>query len=70
MESAEGASELNTDGQLSIGGNVLLPSGLPKAYYHNFIGCILRIVAEQTVIHLEFDSLTTHIAAHNLTYCD
>merc|ERR1711997_648050 len=40
-KSEAGASILNTDGKVWIGGKISgIPSGLPAQYYHGFIGCL------------------------------
>ncbi|XP_069117853.1 agrin-like isoform X2 [Argopecten irradians] len=41
--SSEGASQLDTDGNLWIGGKSSLPLGLPDQYYHGFRGCIEEV---------------------------
>lgn len=42
-KSEKGASILNTDGKIWIGGKHSLPSGLPTQYYHGFIGCLKNV---------------------------
>ncbi|XP_067139294.1 agrin-like isoform X3 [Centruroides vittatus] len=41
-----GATELNADGILWIGGVPDLPSGLPTPYYKNFVGCIHSVIVD------------------------
>ncbi len=38
-----GASVLNTDGKVWVGGKRSLPAGLPKEYYGGFRGCVRRV---------------------------
>ncbi|KAI1287382.1 Agrin [Halotydeus destructor] len=44
--SEPGATELNTDGILWLGGNSNLPAGLPSNYYQGFVGCIRDLIVE------------------------
>lgn len=39
----KGASVLNTDGKVWIGGKLTIPFGLPTHYYQGFQGCIKKI---------------------------
>ncbi|XP_064610786.1 agrin-like isoform X2 [Liolophura sinensis] len=53
--SLEGASQLDTDGVLWIGGRADLPQGLPKEYGDGFRGCIKDIVIDNQSLHLVND---------------
>lgn len=62
-----GATELNTDGILWVGGHVTLPTGLPKSYYQGFVGCIRDFKTDSEVV-----SLTAHLtnsAATSMRFC-
>ncbi|KFM77888.1 Agrin, partial [Stegodyphus mimosarum] len=51
--SEPGATDLNTDGILWIGGSPKLPFGLPVAYYQGFTGCVSSIIIDkQPLQHL------------------
>ncbi|XP_054715534.1 agrin-like [Uloborus diversus] len=50
--SEPGATELNTDGILWIGGSSAVPSGFPDAYYQGFIGCISSVVIDSEPLKL------------------
>ncbi|PRD31962.1 UNVERIFIED_CONTAM: Agrin [Trichonephila clavipes] len=50
--SEPGATELNTDGILWIGGSTAVPSGFPEAYYHGFRGCISSITIDSESLNL------------------
>ncbi|GFW86511.1 hypothetical protein TNCV_4332951 [Trichonephila clavipes] len=49
--SESGATDLNTDGILWIGGSPALPHGLPPAYYEGFTGCMESITVDKSPIH-------------------
>ncbi|GFY48023.1 hypothetical protein TNIN_260231, partial [Trichonephila inaurata madagascariensis] len=49
--SESGATDLNTDGILWIGGSPTLPQGLPPAYYEGFTGCMESITVDKSPIH-------------------
>lgn len=42
-KSAKGATVLNTDGNIWIGGKHSLPTGLPSQYYHGYVGCVKKV---------------------------
>ncbi|KAK7067338.1 hypothetical protein SK128_007891, partial [Halocaridina rubra] len=48
----EGATTLNTNGKLWIGGSSNVPDGLPLAYYQGFRGCIDSIQVENRELNL------------------
>ncbi|XP_070206823.1 agrin-like isoform X2 [Littorina saxatilis] len=50
--SGAGSSQLDTDGELWVGGRSSLPWGLPQEYYQGFIGCIRRITVNGEQLHL------------------
>ena len=50
--SAQGATELNSDGHLWIGGRSDLPGGLPPSFYRSFVGCVRRVVLAGQPLHL------------------
>jgi len=50
------------------GGYDLVPVGLPPAVYHTFIGCVHRVVADDTTLHLEYEALLP--AIEDLHYCE
>ncbi|GIY34898.1 hypothetical protein CDAR_522181 [Caerostris darwini] len=50
--SEPGATELNTDGILWIGGSTAVPPGFPDAYYHGFRGCISSITIDSESLNL------------------
>ncbi|XP_041377630.1 agrin-like isoform X2 [Gigantopelta aegis] len=52
LSSAVGASQLDTDGQLWIGGKSILPWDLPSAYYQGFVGCVDEIKVNRGNMHL------------------
>ncbi|KAM5126571.1 LOW QUALITY PROTEIN: agrin-like [Callospermophilus lateralis] len=55
-----GATQLDTDGALWLGGLQKLPVGqaLPKAYGTGFVGCLRDVVVGQHPLHLLEDALT------------
>uniref|UniRef100_A0A8C9P9Z1 Agrin n=1 Tax=Spermophilus dauricus TaxID=99837 RepID=A0A8C9P9Z1_SPEDA len=55
-----GATQLDTDGTLWLGGLQKLPVGqaLPKAYGTGFVGCLRDVVVGQRPLHLLEDALT------------
>ncbi|KAM5125370.1 LOW QUALITY PROTEIN: agrin-like [Callospermophilus lateralis] len=55
-----GATQLDTDGALWLGGLQKLPVGqaLPKAYGTGFVGCLRDVVVGQCPLHLLEDALT------------
>ncbi|XP_042637513.1 agrin [Orycteropus afer afer] len=55
-----GASQLDTDGTLWLGGLEKLPivQGLPKAYSTGFVGCLRDVVVGQRPLHLLEDAVT------------
>lgn len=63
-----GATELNTDGILWIGGHVStsIPTGLPKSYYQGFVGCIRDLKLDGEMI-----PLTAHLnsAPTSMRFC-
>ncbi|XP_023932250.1 agrin-like isoform X3 [Lingula anatina] len=50
--SRQGATQLDTDGQLWIGGKRMPPDGLPRAYYKGFQGCIQYVTLDKEELHL------------------
>ncbi|XP_019637522.1 PREDICTED: agrin-like isoform X4 [Branchiostoma belcheri] len=66
-ESPPGASQLNTDGVLWIGGfSGALPSGLPSEYNSGFVGCIKDVKIDRQ----ELDLLQNSIERRNLKPCN
>ncbi|XP_071109970.1 agrin-like isoform X2 [Haliotis cracherodii] len=53
--SGVGASQLDTDGNLWIGGKPDLPWGLPPEYYSGFTGCIDEVIINRVGLHLVED---------------
>ncbi|XP_064446268.1 agrin isoform X5 [Mirounga angustirostris] len=55
-----GATQLDTDGALWLGGLEKLPTGqaLPKAYSTGFVGCLRDVVVGQRPLHLLEDAVT------------
>ncbi|XP_010848538.1 PREDICTED: agrin [Bison bison bison] len=55
-----GATQLDTDGALWLGGLEKLPTGqaLPKAYGTGFVGCLRDVVVGQRPVHLLEDAIT------------
>lgn len=55
-----GATQLDTDGTLWLGGLQKLPAGqtLPKAYGTGFVGCLRDVVVGQRPLHLLEDAVT------------
>ncbi|XP_049733524.1 agrin isoform X1 [Elephas maximus indicus] len=55
-----GASQLDTDGTLWLGGLEKLPAGqgLPKAYSTGFVGCLRDVVVGRRPLHLLEDAVT------------
>lgn len=55
-----GATQLDTDGALWLGGLGKLPTGqaLPKAYGTGFVGCLRDVVVGQRPLHLLEDAIT------------
>lgn len=47
-----GATVLNTDGNLWIGGSHGLPTGLPQPYYAGFSGCMDEVKVDGEKLHL------------------
>lgn len=64
--SEPGATELNTDGILWVGGSASLPTGLPASYYQGFMGCIRDLKLEG-----EFAPLAAHLnsGAAGMRFC-
>lgn len=52
QSSAPGSSQLDSDGELWVGGRSNLPWGLPPEYYNGFKGCIQEIVVNGEELHL------------------
>ncbi|XP_059489147.1 agrin-like isoform X3 [Neocloeon triangulifer] len=48
----QGASLLNTNGRLWIGGAPTLPPGLPAQYYLGFRGCVTSVKVDKRPLHL------------------
>ncbi|CAB3365946.1 Hypothetical predicted protein [Cloeon dipterum] len=48
----QGASLLNTNGRLWIGGAPTLPPGLPAEYYLGFRGCVTNVKVDKRPLHL------------------
>merc|ERR1739845_320682 len=59
-KSEAGASILNTDGKVWIGGKHSLPSGLPTQYYRGFLGCVSAV----KIFHNKLN-LLRHSDKHN-----
>ncbi|KAK2165282.1 hypothetical protein LSH36_52g01014 [Paralvinella palmiformis] len=53
--STDGATQLDTDGRIWIGGSYTPPRGLPKAYMHGFKGCIDLVLIEDEALDLVTD---------------
>ncbi|PVD37045.1 hypothetical protein C0Q70_04038 [Pomacea canaliculata] len=52
LSSAEGSSQLDTDGTLWVGGKASMPLGFPQEYYDGFQGCIEEIKVNGQQLHL------------------
>ncbi|XP_069999257.1 agrin isoform X5 [Penaeus vannamei] len=63
--SEKGATTLNTNGKLWIGGSPRIPDGLPRAYYQGFRGCIDAVQVENRDLNL-----VTHGDAQLVRFCD
>ncbi|XP_076369747.1 agrin-like [Tachypleus tridentatus] len=50
--SEPGATELNSDGLLWLGGSPGLPTGLPDHYYFGFNGCIASVLVEGEPLYI------------------
>ena len=61
-----GASQLNTDGEIWVGGRSSLPWGLPQEYYQGFTGCIQYITVNGEDLHL-VDHRNGH--SSTITFC-
>ncbi|XP_064092109.1 agrin-like isoform X6 [Macrobrachium nipponense] len=61
----EGATTLNTNGKLWIGGSPNVPDGLPHAYYQGFRGCIDSVQVENRELNL-----VTHGDSQQVRFCD
>ncbi|CAL4097372.1 unnamed protein product, partial [Meganyctiphanes norvegica] len=59
-----GATTLNTNGKLWIGGAPEIPPGLPSAYYHGFRGCVDSIQVENRDLNI-----VSHGDARLINYC-
>lgn len=57
--SEKGATELNIEKKLWIGGFANLPAGLPEAYFTQFSGCLLSVRVDG--IALDLTDLTGHL---------
>ncbi|KAL8568100.1 hypothetical protein ACOMHN_000324 [Nucella lapillus] len=64
--SGSGASQLDTDGELWVGGRASLPWGLPQEYYQGFTGCIQDISINSEELHL-VDDRNGH--SSTITFC-
>lgn len=60
-----GATILNSNGKLWIGGSSLLPRGLPSPYYDTFVGCMEHIKVDRH--HLDWHRHGDNAILH---YCD
>ncbi|XP_037796396.1 agrin-like [Penaeus monodon] len=63
--SEKGATTLNTNGKLWIGGSPRIPDGLPRAYYQGFRGCVDAVQVENRDLNL-----VTHGDAQLVRFCD
>ncbi|XP_076451600.1 agrin-like isoform X2 [Babylonia areolata] len=64
--SDEGSTQLDTDGELWVGGRSSLPWGLPQEYYEGFTGCIQDISVNGKELHL-VDHRNGH--SSTITFC-
>ena len=64
--SQDGASQLDTDGTLWVGGSRSPPRGLPIEYYLGFEGCIDSIVIDDTSLDMSADRISTS----QVEYCE
>lgn len=71
--SEAGATELNTDGVLWIGGHPNLPAGLPADYYMGFVGCLKDLKVDNEYIplatHFFSNPAVTSVAVTPLKFC-
>ena len=63
--SADGVTQLDTDGDLWIGGSPSPPQGLPAHYYTNFEGCIASV----TIIDVTLDMAAQRLSTSQVEYC-
>ena len=63
--SVTGATQLDTDGTLWLGGSQAPPKGLPEAYMTGFNGCIESVAIEGNTL----DLLHHRLSVGQLTYC-
>ncbi|XP_076472604.1 agrin-like [Babylonia areolata] len=52
MSSGPGSTQLDSDGELWVGGRSQLPWGLPQEYYLGFTGCIQEVTLHGDRLHL------------------
>ncbi|ESO90466.1 hypothetical protein LOTGIDRAFT_123273, partial [Lottia gigantea] len=64
--STMGAEQLDTDGQLWLGGKSALPFGLPNPYYSGFKGCLDSVTINRQELHL-VDSRSTE--SSTIAFC-
>ena len=64
--SEDGASQLDTDGDLWVGGSRSTPRGLPVEYYIGFEGCVQFIRVEDEFLDMSADRISTN----QVEYCD
>ena len=62
-----GSSQLDSDGQVWVGGSPNLPWGLPREYYDGFQGCL-----DSVIINGQPLSLLDHRNSHrsSVAFCD
>ncbi|XP_064642356.1 agrin-like isoform X19 [Lineus longissimus] len=53
--SGQGATQLDSDGLLWIGGKQNLPTGLPRKYYESFVGCIKKVEVDNEELNMVKD---------------
>jgi coxsackievirus/adenovirus receptor len=63
--SLDGATQLDTDGILWLGGTRGSPSGLPEDFYNSFDGCIDHVYIDGRSLNMAENRLDSH----NLQYC-
>ncbi|ELU10834.1 hypothetical protein CAPTEDRAFT_223648 [Capitella teleta] len=64
--SKEGANQLDTNGDLWIGGSRNPPEGLPKSYRSGFVGCIESVYVNDSPLDLDTD----RVNFSPLNFCD
>ena len=62
--STDGVSQLDTDGDLWLGGSLSPPQGLPSHYYTNFVGCVASVVVSDVTL----DMTSQRLSASHIEY--